>query len=186
MTTHDVSEVHYAAAVISWFAGDKGYKLFAEEAAQVADRQTKALADDCHVSPDTIESYRNAARLRHELEAQVETPEVSRVWQDANISLWIAAAKRRKAFELDKLFDCLKDATDNGSTVEQFRVYLDGISKPGAEWERRLSRLVRGFGKLVTDWKTELPPPARERLERLAEHVESELREIAGMEVENV
>jgi hypothetical protein len=173
---------YYASAVQTWNDTNKTFKEFASACALVEGHRTAALAADCRLSVDSIESYRNAYRLYYDLDIESDTSR--KLWEQANISLWIAAAKRRNSIPLDALRDYLSDAVDNGATVEQFRVILDNHNRTKPEWAERLRKLVKTLFRLRTDYKTELPPTLRERFERAVQAFETELQAIAESESE--
>ena len=156
---------YYFEAVRSWQSGNKTYWHFAECAAQVDDRRTAALAADCGVSVDTVEVYRRAYKLFYEMTVNFETSDIYRMREHSNISLWIAAAKRRSHHDLKTLKDYLQMATDEKMTVEQLRVELDSRSAVKPEWTKRLQGLIKTLFKLRTDWKTEIPATKRDEFE---------------------
>ena len=176
---------HYATAINAWYGANSDLKVFAEACALVDGSLTAALASDCKLSVDSIEGYRNAARLLHEMQTQIETPsETYRIWREANVSLWVAAAKHRGAHPLEKLHEYLTDAVNNRSTVEAFRVMLD--SKGGRpDWERRLKTIIRSLGRFRTDYKgVDMPEAVRVELDAAVSEFETALARIAQMEAE--
>ena len=126
-----------------------------------------------------MENYRNAYRLYYELAVTTENPIISEVWERANISLWIAAAKRRKNHDLSTIAEYLQTATDNGMTVEQLRVELDSRSASRPDWVGRLRGLIKTLFKLRTDWKTEIPADKKEQFENWLEGFERWVKELA-------
>jgi thymidylate synthase ThyX len=169
---------YYAEAVRTWQGANRDLKHFAECCALVDGHQTAALATDCRLSVDSIEAYRNAYSLYYSFD--VEASETVRMWEQGNISLWLAAAKRRNSIEPDALKDYLSDAVENGATVEAFRVALDNHNRTKPEWTERLRKLVKTLFKLRTDYKSiDMPPAIRERFERAVQVFEMELQAIA-------
>jgi hypothetical protein len=173
---------HYIDAVRFWNEGEKSKKLFAYECAMVEGRHTLALAQDCRVSIDTIEAYRNAYKLFYAFDIESDTSR--KLWDGANISLFVDAAKRRNSIHDSALFDYLSDAVTNGATVEALRVVLDNHNRTKPEWTTRLAKLIKTLFKLRTDYKSELPESLRERFENAVHVFELELSAISEVEAE--
>ena len=111
-----------------------------------------------------------------------ELPIISEMWKRANISMWIAAAKRHKHHDISTLTEYLQTAMENGMTVEQFRVELDSRSSTRPDWVGRLKGLVKMLFKLRTDWKTEIPANKREEFENWLKGFEKWVKELAEEE----
>jgi len=174
---------YYTEAVRAWQNANRNLKLFAKCCAQVNDRQTKALAADCKVKEDTIENYRLAYWLYTEIQgmAHENASEPDRIWEEANISLWVKAARLRTSLKLPlaKAWDYLKTAADEGMTREQLGAHVDEKENDTPHWLRRLRSVIRMLMPARDDWKTELPPEKRERYERAVEQFTAELKAIA-------
>ena len=175
-----MTDAHYFEAVRLWGEGEKSRRLFAYECAMVEGKHTSALAADCRLSVATIGDYRNAYILAYALD--LELSETSQMWNGLNISLWVAAARKRSSIPDEALRGYLNDAMVTGCTVESFRVILDNHNRTKPEWVTRLTRMVKSLGKLITDWKPEMSPELRARFDKATAWYAKELQEIAEAE----
>ena len=154
---------HYTEAVREWNRGQDGLRGFAEHAAQVSGKQTAMLADECDCSPSTVENYRNAYRLKYELERQIETPEISQMRERKNPSFWIESAKfySRYNLSLEKIWEYMCDGQD--LTIEAYRTLVANDCDKRPEWLRRLTTIWRKVKSIsMGAYISEMPPDVQE------------------------
>lgn len=175
---------HYTEAVRIWQQANKDLKHFSMCCALVDGRRTAFLAQDCKVSVDTIENYRNAYILFQHLQINLETSEPARIWEEANISLWVKAAQLKKRLNLSvaKTFEYLQTASDENMTRESFAAHVDEKENDTPKWIRRILHAVRILKPSKDDWKTEMPIEKRTRYEQATARYVGELEEIAQSE----
>jgi len=177
---------HYVEAVRLWQASNKNMRLFAQCCAMVDGRKTSALAADCKVSVDFIEAHRNAYRLYCEIKTNIELPLVTEVWDKANEGLWVKAAQLRTRLDmtLDKTWDYLQIASDEGMSRETFAAHVDTKENHTPQWLRRLKWVASKLFPSKDDWKTEMPIEKRERYDHAVAVFTAELKAIAEETVE--
>lgn len=180
MTTND----YYIEAVRTWQQSNKNLKHFAECCAMVDGKRTAALAADCKASVDTIQNYRNAYILYQQLVTNLETSEPARIWDEANVSLWVKAAqlKTRLGLSLEKVFEYLQTANEHNMTREQMAAVVDEKENKVPQWLRRIRHAIRILFPTRDDWKTEMPMEKRTRYEEATGRYVKELQAIAEEE----
>lgn len=173
------TQEYYLEAVRAWQQANRNLKHFAECCAKVSGAQTEALAADCKVSIDTIESYRRAYWLYEEL---MDKSERARIWEQANITLWVKAAQLRTRFDLslEKTWDYLEIANDVHMTRESFAAHVDEKENNTPKWIRRLRQAIRFLAPSKNDYKSDMPPELQTRYEQAVTAFVSELQAIAG------
>ena len=179
---------YYTAAVSKWQGANRDLKKFAEYAAQVSGHRTAALAADIRRSVDTVENYRNAWLLYQRLiRAELIAPsELARMWEVADISIWVKATQLQKRLDLRLLTiqDYISAAVDGGMTREQFGAAVDDKENLTPPWLRRLRRVVALLIGGREDWMTEMPIEKRARYTAAADRFAAELQTIAESEDE--
>ena len=170
---------YYAEAVRTRGAADKNLKHFAECCANVSNKRTAALAADCKCSPDTIESYRNAYRLAYRLMVEQESEHARKLWEDAPIELWKAAAKLAKQYNLDNetIYEYLTIGNEHGMSRESFSAHVDEKENHVPKWIRSLKQINRLL--LRDDWATEIPYELQDEYRQAKEHFANVLERIA-------
>lgn len=164
-----------------WQAANRDLKLFAECCYHVSGRETAALAADCGLSVDAIEGYRLAYALKIELDG---IRAGSEVWEKSNISLWVKAARMRRSLgmDLEKIAEYLEVAANEQMTREQFAAHVDEKENRIPRWARRLNTIWKSLQKMNDDYKSEMPPPIRERYERAVKAFAEELEAIMSVD----
>lgn len=175
---------YYIEAVRTWQQANKDLKHFAECCAKVHGNKTQALAQDCKVSVDTIENYRNAFILYQQIKIMEETSEPARIWIESNITLWVKAhqLKERLKLSLEKTFEYLQIASVHNMTRESFAAHVDEKENKTPKWIRRIRHAISILFPSKDDWKTEMPIEKRTRYEEATARYVEELREIAETE----
>lgn len=148
----------FSLAVECWNNSQDDLRGFAKYAARVSGEQTKLLAEACKCSVDKVENYRRAYRLFYELQRYVETPDISRMWAESDVSLWVESAKLKSKYELDlfTIYNYMRDG--EGMSIEAYRAHVDADCDKRPEWVRRLATIDKKLTKLETDYMSEVPP----------------------------
>jgi len=159
----------YVEAVRSRKGADDKLKHFAECCAMVSGKRTKDLAADCLCSTDTIEQYRNAYRLFHILDVNIESEHVRKLWKDIPIDVWKEAAKLSARYDLApiQIYEYLEDAEGMGRN--SFSAHVDEKENKSPKWVRRLSAMAQSLRSMGDDWKTEIEPELREEFDAWTE-----------------
>lgn len=175
---------YYIEAVRTWQQANKDLKKFSQCCAMVDGRRTQALAQDCKVSVDTIENYRNAYILYQQIDIELETSEPVRIWDEANIALWVKAhhLKTRLKLSNEVIFDYLKTASEHNMTRESFAAHVDEKENDTPKWIRRIRHAIHVLFPSRNDWKTEMPIEKRTRYDEATARYVEELKEIAESE----
>jgi hypothetical protein len=149
---------YYLEAVSAYQQANKSLKHFAECCYHVSDRETKALAQDCKCSVDTIENYRNAYTLFIELGGETSEP-VRKLWERTNIALWVKAAQLRirLSLSLPTTQDYLETASRNNMTRESFAAHVDEKENNTPKWIRRLQSVISRLAPIKQDYRSEIP-----------------------------
>jgi len=171
---------HHIEAVRAWRQANKDLKHFAECCWHVDESDTKAVADDCKCSHDTVTNYRNAYGLYLDFGGDGYEP-ARNIWEEANIALWVKAARLRSSLELSnwKTWEYLQTAALEGMTREQLGAHVGEKENDTPHWLRRLRSVIRMLMPARADWKTELPPEKRARYEKAVAEFTAELKAIA-------
>lgn len=176
---------YYLEAVATAQELSKKQKHFAECCANVSGKRTQALAQDCGLSVDSIEQYRNTYFLYTTLQDYFRTSErVRKLWETAPFHLWRVAAQLhvRLNLSLDKTLEYLATAGKQRMTREQFAAHVDEKENDTPKWKRRLLSAMRLLKPSKDDYKSEMPPKAQARYEQWISYSARELEEIAEME----
>ncbi len=176
---------YYLEAVRTWHEMGKKGKHFAECCWHVSDRQTKALAEDCGCSSDTIENYRNAYALYQ------ATPERigSVLWDSASVQLWVKAAQLKSRLELsvDVTMEYLQTASTHNMNRNQLAAHVDEKENHTPKWIRRLRSAIKFLAPSKDDYKSpDMPEQARERYDKAVTWFVGELEAIANETEEEV
>lgn len=169
---------YYLEAVRTWDEINKKGKHFAECCWHVSNRMTKALAEDCGCSVDTIENYRNAYALYQQMTSERIG---SLLWDSASVQLWVKAAqlKNRLGLSVERTLEYLQTAAENNMTRDSFAAHVDEKENNTPKWIRRLRQAIKTLSPSKYDYKSEMPPVARERYEKAVTWFVAELDAIA-------
>ncbi len=176
MNTQD----YYLEAVRTWKDMNKKGKHFAECCWHVSDRQTKALAEDCGCSADTIENYRNAYTLYQQITSERVG---SLLWDSASIQLWVKAAqlKSRLGLSVGVTAEYLRTAAAHNMNRNQLAAHVDEKENHVPKWIRRLRSAIKFLSPSKDDYKSpDMPVQARERYDKAVEWFVGELEAIAS------
>lgn len=175
------SKYYYIEAVRTWQDVNRKLKHFAECCYHVSNRETRALAEDCGCSVDTIENYRNAWTLYTELGGE-KSERFGFLWDTASISLWVKAAQMRRKLEipLERTADYLETAIKEDMTRDQFAAVVDEKENKTPKWARALQSVAAKLSTIEARWVTSMPDDKRERYHKAVRDFQAALEEIAG------
>jgi len=173
---------YYFEAVRTWQQNDKNLKKFSYLCAMVDGRETASLAEDCGVSVDTIEQYRNAWRLYYMMGGEESDP-ARKLWESASIMLWKKAAQfwGRLDLSIETITDYLETGNEHNMTREQFSAHIDEKENDTPKWIRRLQHAIKFLRPSRNDYKSEMPPHVQKRYDEAVEVFVNELQQIAAL-----
>lgn len=171
-------------AVSAWQSANKNLKNFARCCYHVSDEGTKALAQDCGCSHDTVNNYRNAYDLYLQVGGDANEL-VRKQWDSAAIALWVKAAQLQGRLELTtaQTYEYLETAIDHHMTRESFAAHVDNKENDTPQWIRRLKSAIRFLTPSKNDFKSEMPPQVQSRYDKAVAVFVAELEAIAQVEI---
>jgi len=175
---------YYHEAVRTWQQADKNLKLFSECCAFVSNKYTASLADDCGVSVDTIERYRNMYKMYRWLDTHIESERVRKLWEGASVAIWRKCAEFWIRYDLnpDTVLEYLQTGKDSNMTRESFSAHVEEMHNKLPGWLRHLKKAVSYLRKLSGDFKSELPPEFQDEFDELSDRFADLLERAAKVE----